>query len=129
LARFRLDALPDLISDEPDTPVLELSPKQIGILEKIAANGFAIVAFPLYASAVGVRKGNCAALLIPALQGGMKLLGEPCWLVDTNLSVRVRRGGVELFVWKKQEVEATPERLAEVGDFRRELEDLLAPRA
>jgi hypothetical protein len=105
--------------------VLELSPKQIGILEKLAANEFAIVAFPLYASAVGVRKGNCAALLMPATNGGMKLLGEPCWLVDGNLSVRVQRGGVELFVWKKQKVEATPERLAEVGGFRKELEETL----
>lgn len=109
--------------------MLELSPKQIGILEKIAANGFAIVAFPLYASAVGVRKGNCAALLTPVPNVGMTLLGEPCWLVNGNLSVRVQRNGVELFVWKKQEVEATPERLAEVADFRRELDELLAPRA
>ena len=105
--------------------MLELSPKQIGILEKIAANGFAIVAFPLYASAVGVRKGNCAALLMPIPDGGMKLLGDPCWLVNGNLSVRVQRGGVELFVWKKEEIEATAERLAEVSVFRRELEDIL----
>ena len=105
--------------------MLELSPKQIGILEKIAANGFAIVAFPLYASAVGVRKGNCAALLMPIPNGGMKLLGEPCWLVNGNLSVRVQRGGAELFVWKKEEIEATAERLVEVSVFRRELEDIL----
>lgn len=109
--------------------MLELSLKQIGILEKIAANGFAIVAFPLYASAVGVRKGNCAALLMPVPNGGMKLLGEPCWQVNGNLSVRVKREGVELFVWKKEEVEATPERLAEVAQFRNQLNDLLAPRA
>jgi hypothetical protein len=108
--------------------VLELSPKQIGILENIAANGFAIVAFPLYASAVGVRKGNCAALLMPVPNGGMKLLGEPCWLVNGNLSVRVQRGGVELFVWKKEEIEATPERLTEMAGFRRELDDMLTPR-
>jgi hypothetical protein len=105
--------------------VLELSPKQIGILEKIAAQGFAIVAFPLYASAVGVRKGNCAALLMPVPNGGMKLLGEPCWMVNGNLSVRVQRRGVELFVWKKEEVEATSERLAEVARLRRELEEML----
>jgi hypothetical protein len=107
--------------------VLELSPKQIGILENIAAHGFAIVAFPLYGSAVGVKKGNCAALLMPVANNGMKLLGDPCWLVNGNLSVRVQRGGVEFFVWKKQEVEATADRLAEVTSFRRELEDLLTP--
>ena len=105
--------------------MLELSPKQIGILENIAAHGFAIVAFPLYASAVGVKKGNCAALLMPLPNGSMRLFGDPCWLVNGNLSVRVQRGGVGFFVWKKQEVEATLDRLAEVAGFRRELEELL----
>jgi hypothetical protein len=108
--------------------VLELSPKQLGILENIAAHGFAIVAFPLYASAVGVRKGNCAGLLTPIPNGGMRLLGDPCWLVNGNLSVRVLRDGRDWFVWKKQEIEATPARLAEVSGFRAELQDLLAPR-
>jgi hypothetical protein len=109
--------------------VLELSPKQIGILESIAATGFAMVAFPLYASAIGVRKGNCAALLTPILKGGLRLLGDPCWLVNGNLSVRVRKDGLEWFVWKKQEVEATPERLAQVAELRRQLEDLLVIKA
>jgi len=109
--------------------VLELSPKQIGILENIAENGFAIVAFPLYASAAGVRKGNCAALLTPILNSGMRLLGEPCWLVNGNLSVGVRKNNIDWYVWKTQEVEATPERLAEVAGFRRELQDLLAATA
>ena len=109
--------------------MLELSPKQIGILEKIATHGFAIVAFPLYASAVGVRKGNCAALLTPVLNAGMRLLGDPCWLLNGNLSVRVQKNGVELFVWKKQEVEATAEGLLEVSEFRRELEELLLTKA
>ena len=106
--------------------MLELSPKQIGTLENIAARGFAIVAFPLYASAVGIRKGNCAALLTPIPNGGMRLLGDPCWLVNGNLCVRVRKNNNEWFVWKKQEIEATPERLSEVAEFRRELDDLLA---
>jgi len=108
--------------------VLELSPKQIGILEKIAARGFAIVAFPLYASAVGVRKGNCAALLTPVLNDGMRLLGDPCWILDGNLSVRVQKNGIDLFAWKKQEIQATAELLAEVAAFRKELEDLLTPK-
>jgi hypothetical protein len=109
--------------------VLELSPKQIGILENIAAHGFAIVAFPLYASAAGVRKGNCAALLTPIPNGGMGMLGDPCWLLNGNLSVRVRKNNSEWFVWKKQEVEATPERLAEVAGFSGELEILLTAKA
>lgn len=109
--------------------MLELSPKQIGILEIIASHGFAIVAFPLYASAVGVRKGNCAALLSPVLDGGLRLLGDACWLVDGNLTVKVRKNGSQWFVWKKQEVEATPERLSQVAGFRDELKNLLLAKA
>jgi hypothetical protein len=109
--------------------MLELSPKQIEVLENIAAHGFAIVAFPLYSSAAGVRKGSCAALLAPAQHGGMQLLGEPCCLVNGNLSVRIRRNGSEWFVWKKQQIEATPERLKDLAEFRGELDDLLAAKA
>jgi hypothetical protein len=106
--------------------MLELSPKQIAVLEKIASHGFAIVAFPLYASAPGVRKGNCAVLLAPVPHGGMQLLGEPCCLVNGNLSVRVRRNGKDWFVWKKEQIEATSERLQELTAFRAELSGLLA---
>jgi hypothetical protein len=109
--------------------VLELSPKQIAILETIASRGFAIVAFPLYASAVGVGKGNCAALLSPVPDGGLSLLGDACWLVDGNLSVKVLKNGAQWFVWKKQEIEATPERLSETASFRDELENLLIAKA
>jgi hypothetical protein len=105
---------------------LELSPKHVTVLERIAGHGFAIVAFPLYASAVGIRKGNCAALLNAKAGGRFDLFGEPCHLIDGNLSVRVRRDGRDMFVWKKRELTATPERLAELTVFRQELEQLLA---
>lgn len=106
--------------------MLDLSPQQIALLERIARSGFTIVAFPLYASSAGVRRGNCAALLAPVPQGGMRFFGEPCWMVGDNLSVRARRDSRDLFAWKKQEVEATAERLAALADFRRDLEKLLA---
>lgn len=109
--------------------MLDLSPPQLAILERISKSGFTIVAFPLYASSAGVRRGNCAALLAPIPQGGMRFLGEPCWMVGGNLSVRVRKDSHDLFVWKKQEVEATAQRLAELADFRRDLEKLLSPLA
>ena len=72
--------------------MLELSPQQIAVLERLVAQGFQVVPFPPYANAVGLRKGNCAALVGPAEGGGMKLVAEPCYLVDGNLSVRVSRG-------------------------------------
>jgi hypothetical protein len=105
---------------------LELSPQHVAVLERIAGHGFSIVAFPLYASAIGIRKGSCAALLNPKAVGLFDFFGEPCHLIDGNLSVRVRRDGRDLFVWKKRELTATPERLAELTAFRQELEQLLA---
>lgn len=105
--------------------MLDLFPKQIAILERCAAAGFKIVAFPLYESAVGIKKGNCAALLAPADANRMKLLGEPCYLVGGNLGVRIRRNGVDLFMWKEKQIEVTSERLQEIGQFRRELDSVL----
>ncbi len=104
----------------------ELTPVHIAIVERLAARGFQPQAFPLYAHAVGVRKGNCAALLQPVVGAGIKVFGEPFYLVDGNLSVRVLRGGKALFVWKKKQVEATPERNAELAAFARELSELLS---
>jgi hypothetical protein len=103
----------------------ELSPQQISILERIVSRGFSVVAFPLYANAVGLRKGNCAALLDPIPNGGFRLYGEPCFLVEGNLSVRIQEKGKTWFVWKKQRIEATAERISELEAFVGELRDCL----
>ena len=107
--------------------MLEFSPQQISILERISSNGFNLVAFPLYANAVGVRKGSCAALLDPIPSGGFRLYGEPCFLVEGNLTVRIAEKGKTWFVWKKQRLEATTERLKELEAFVAELKLLLEP--
>src|ERR1700688_4709404 len=103
----------------------EFSPQQIGILERLVAKEFILVAFPLYANAVGARKGSCAALLDPVANGGFRVFGEPCVLLDGNLTVRIREKGKMWFVWKKQRLEATAERLAELANFVAELTLLL----
>lgn len=105
----------------------EFSPQQIGILERLVAKGFILVAFPLYANAVGVRKGSCAALLDPIANGGFRVFGEPCVLLKGNLTVRITEKEKTWFVWKKQRLEATTERLAELEIFVAELELLLDP--
>jgi hypothetical protein len=107
----------------------EISPQQIAILERMVVKGFSVVAFPLYANAVGVRKGSCAALLDPVANGGFRVFGEPCVLLDGNLTVRIKERGKTWFVWKKQRLEATPERLAELANFVAELNLLLEPTA
>jgi hypothetical protein len=72
-----------------------------------------------------MKKGNCAALLAPVPNAGIKLLAPPSFLVDGNLSVKLKRGSGELFVWKNKEVETTPEKLQELESFRRELSEIL----
>ena len=106
----------------------ELTPQQIAILERFISGGFSIVAFPLYANAVGIRKGDYAALLDPLAGGGFRLFGEACALLDGNLAVLVKENGKSWFVWKKQRVEATPERISELNGFVSELRSLLEPR-
>jgi hypothetical protein len=105
----------------------EFSAQQIAILHRLIAKEFAIVAFPLYANAVGVRKGSCAALLDPVANGGFRLFGEPCMLLDGNLTVRIKEKGKTWFVWKKQRLEATPGRMSELEAFVAELKLSLEP--
>src|ERR1700722_20187302 len=105
----------------------EFNPQQIGILERLVSKGFILVAFPLYANAVGVRKGNCAALLDPTANGGFLVSGEPCVLLEGSLTVRITEKGKSWFVWKKQRLEATAERLSELERFVAELKLLLEP--
>jgi hypothetical protein len=107
----------------------ELSANQINILERLTSKEFALVAFPLYANAVGVRKGSCAALLDPIPNAGFRLYGEPCLLLEGNLTVRIAEKGKTWFVWKKQRVEATPERVAELESFVAQLKLLIEPHA
>jgi hypothetical protein len=107
--------------------VSELTPAHIAILEKLVAQGFVPVAFPLYASAIGVRRGSFAALLMPAGDAAMKIMGEPCYVVGSNLAVRTRREGRQVFVWKDKAIEATPELLQEFDRFASDLAVLLAP--
>ena len=105
----------------------EFSPQQIGILERLVTKEFILAAFPLYANAVGVRKGSCAALLDPIANGGFRLFGEPCVLVEGNLTVRITEKGKSWFVWKKQRLEATSELILELESFVAELKLLLEP--
>jgi hypothetical protein len=107
--------------------MLELTPAHFVILERLAANGFSPVAFPLYASAIGVRRGLFAALLAPAGETGLKVMGEPCYVIGSNLAVRTRRDGRPVFVWKDKSVEVTAAHLEELERFSSDLTSLLEP--
>ena len=80
----------------------------------------------MYGNAIGVRRGSFAALLVPEGEMALKVMGEPCYVIGSNLAVRARRNGRAVFVWKKKTVEATPELLRELAEFSAELTKLLA---
>jgi len=105
--------------------MLELTAKQMEILQRLFEVGFRPIAIPPYENALCVHRGDCAALLAPVENAGLKLLAPATYLVDRNLSVRLKRASGDIFVWKKKEVPATPERLKELDLFRQELTGIL----
>jgi hypothetical protein len=105
--------------------MVELTPQQIQTMERLFEAGFRSISISPYESALCMRRSDCAAVLAAVPNGGIKLLAPPSYLVDGNLSVRLKRGTSEVFVWKKKEVEATPEKLKELESFRRELSEIL----
>ena len=107
--------------------VMELTAHQTGILERLRAHGFETVALPMYEQYIGIRRGNCAALLAPSGPDGFTVFGEPTYLVGGNLSVRILRSDGHYFVRKGEQVEATPERISELESFSAELAATLLP--
>jgi hypothetical protein len=105
--------------------MLELSPRQMQVIERLFEAGFRPIAIPPYESALCMKKGECVAALAPIPNAGMKLLAPPSYLVDGNFSVKLKRGNGEMFVWKKRELTATPERVQELESFKKELQEIL----
>jgi hypothetical protein len=105
--------------------MLELSPLQMQVLERLVEAGFRPIAIPPYENALCMRKGNCVVALAPVPNAGLKLLAPATYLVDGNFSVKLKRGDASVFVWKKIEVEATPERLRELERFRTQIQEIL----
>jgi hypothetical protein len=80
----------------------------------------------MYETYVGVRKGNCGALLAPAV-GGFTLYGDPSYLVGGQLSAHSIQSDGHWFVRKKDKDAATAERTAELESFSAELVNALLP--
>jgi hypothetical protein len=104
---------------------MELTEGQMRVVERLFGAGFRPIAIPPYESALILRKGECVAVLGPMENAGLKLLAPVTFLVDGNLSVRLKRSSGDVFVWKKKEVAATEERLKELEQFQTELEGIL----
>jgi hypothetical protein len=95
-------------------------------LQAIYLEGFEIETFDRLPNTVGLTKGSCIALVQPT-PTGLKLIGQPGWHMGEVLGVLVEQAGRKVFQAKSELVEATPERLAELESFRRELDKLLSP--
>ncbi len=104
----------------------DFSPAQIAILSHLNDRGFALVAFPMYANYVGVRRGDCAALLSPESAAGFRIFGEPSWLINGNLSVKIADAGSQFYAWKKSRIEVTADRLTLVAEFTSDLASAIA---
>jgi hypothetical protein len=104
---------------------MELTPHQMKVIERLFAAGFRPAIIPPYEKAVCVRRGDCAAVLNPTPSGGLQLLAPPSYVIDGNFSVKLKRDGGEVFVWKQKEIAATPDRVKELEAFRNELTGIL----
>lgn len=106
---------------------MDLSPTQLATLERLHGAGYQIVAFPMYGNYIGIRKANCAALLAPVASQPFAIYGSPAYLIGAHFTVRVNRNGKDYFVWKKEKLEATPARIAELDAFSVDLAQALLP--
>jgi len=104
----------------------ELNERQVQVLKRLFTAGFHPIAIPPYESALCLHRGESAVVLEPVDGGTFRVLAPPSFLVDGKFGVRVKRGDKEVFVSKQKELEATPERLKELADFRTVLNELLA---
>jgi hypothetical protein len=105
---------------------MELTERQMQVMKGLFEAGFRPVAIPPYESALCLRRVECAVVLAPVYGGGFKILAPATFLVDGKFGVRVNRGGKDVFIFKQQEVEATPERLRELREFQKTLDEVLA---
>lgn len=95
------------------------------MVERLFEAGYRPIAIPHYESSICMRKGECAAMFAPVENDGLKLVAPVSCLVHGNFGVRLKRKGGDVFVWKKDELAATEERLAELERAREELAGIL----
>jgi hypothetical protein len=94
-------------------------------LQRIYLAGFQLETFERFPRAIGVVRENVIALL-EATPEGLRMIGVPGWRMGEAMGVLIQMGGRQVFQYKQEIVEATPERLEMVRRVREELERLLS---
>ena len=95
-------------------------------LARLYEQGFEFQTFERYPKAVGVIREQCIAL-VEATPQGLRMVGLPGWRMGEVMGVLVEQQGRKVFQAKSEMLEATPERLAKLGEFRSALEHVLSP--
>ena len=94
-------------------------------LQQLYLAGFELQTFDRYPKAIGVFKDGCIALL-EANPDGLRMIGTPGWRMGEVLGVLVEKDGRKVFQSKQEVIEATPDKLEKLQQFRSELESVLA---
>jgi hypothetical protein len=97
-------------------------------LQKLYLAGFEFQTFERFPNAVGVLRKDCIVLMLPTPQG-LQMIGTPGWRMGEAIGVLVEMQGRQVFQNKAEIVEATPERLKELEQFREDVKQVLAPTA
>jgi hypothetical protein len=93
-------------------------------LQRIYLAGFELQTFDRFPKCIGVVRDGCIALLVPGIEG-LQILGSPGWHMGEAIGVLVEKQGKQVFQYKQEIVEATPERMEALRRFRAELNSLL----
>jgi hypothetical protein len=97
-------------------------------LQRLYLAGFELQTFERYPKCIGLIRENCAALLVPGVDG-LQVLGTPGWRMGEVMGVLTEVGGRQVFQAKSEIVEATPERLALLRKFREDIAEVLRENA
>lgn len=97
-------------------------------LQRLYLEGFGIETFERYPNSVGVIREGMIALFTVTPQG-LQMLGTPGLRMGEVLGVLVERDGRQVFQFKSDVVEATPEQLDALRRFKEDVARLLSPAA
>lgn len=97
-------------------------------LQRLAEAGFGLETFERYPRTVGALRDGCIALL-EVTPTGLKMIGAAGWRMGEAMGVLVEKEGRQVFQAKSEVVEASPERLEKLRQFRSDLERALLPTA
>ena len=93
-------------------------------LQRIYVAGFELETFARYPKCIGVIRSNCVALLVPSVDG-LQILGTPGWRMGEVMGVLTEKEGRPVFQAKSEIVDATPDKIETLNQFRSDLTELL----